>query len=668
MRTPSTAPYAGHQARCSLSFGGIAGLRAALLATCAAVAGECLAQTVQFVVASKQNRYLQTSASNVQVDSQSPTGAFQFSADVVGQNISGLSPAPTVAGPIDASLLGPNGGVLAYDASSNAWRLAGSYGSAAEREARFGNGTYTFTVKGNVIPLQLTGDAYPNVPTATLAGGAWVDGKYYFDPAKPLTISTNAFAGYSTYKGVIDLDYALSYVQQAWSLDPANNFRSVTIPANTFEPGREYTFLVRFNAFVDDGRNAALGSYNAAIYRSETAIRVKAERPQPFPMTVTSSIGPTVASASAVIQYRPQDVGSTGSVYVFALAPADLAKAAPAGDPPLVVGKTISANGRKDTAVSCVLAQLNASGQLQAVSVSSLQAYITGVLSSQGQAVTLLNGVPTVNIAGAVFFVGYGSSASSMINGGINRSAVAIPGTRECRPQPPQTGWWWNPAEPGRGYSIEVQGGNLFVASYLYDVSGRATWHVAMGPVSLDGSLFTNQLLTFGNGVTLGGPYKPNTRLPDAGPVTLTFDDATHGTLVWPGGTVRIERYGFGTNGITTDPLTGQPESGWWWGGSGDSGRGFFVEWQGNRAFVAGYMYDEQGNATWHVADSPVASAQTFAGSWMQFANGQTLTGAYRTPTQVNGNVAPVTIQFQGTDTAVLTLPSGPLPIARFRF
>jgi alpha-tubulin suppressor-like RCC1 family protein len=374
-----------------------------------------------------------------------------------------------------------------------------------------------------------------------------------------------------------------------------------------------------------------------------------------------------IVDARSTVSFRSPDVGTSGSVYVFALAPADLVRAAADGSAPFAAGKAIAAPGEKAD-VACVLAQLSSSGQLQAVSASSLQAYVTGVLSAQGQAVTVINGVPTASIGGATFYVGYGTSASAMLGGGVNRSVVSVPGARECKPQAPQTGWWWNPAEGGRGYSIEARGTSLFMASYLYDVSGRATWHVAAGPTSLDGSLFSGTLMSFGSGVTLSGPYKPNTRLADAGPITLAFDDATHGTLVWPGGTVALERYAFGAGGADTPALANQPESGWWWGGAADDGRGFFVEWQGGRAFLAGYMYDASGNPVWYVADSAVTNAQSFAGTWLQFANGQTLTGAWRAPTLANGNVAPVTIQFQGADSAILTLPSGTLPLTRFRF
>ena len=141
-----------------------------------------------------------------------------------------------------------------------------------------------------------------------------------------------------------------------------------------------------------------------------------------FPMTVSGSITPTEANIQATIQFRPQDVGTYGSVYVFALTPL-IPKMADDGSEPFVVGRTVSAPGEKYMSVACVLAQLNSAKQLQTVSVSGLQAYITGVLSGQGQAVQILNGVPTANVERATFYVGYGTSPTAMINSGINRSA-----------------------------------------------------------------------------------------------------------------------------------------------------------------------------------------------------------------------------------------------------
>jgi hypothetical protein len=397
--------------------------------------------------------------------------------------------------------------------------------------------------------------------------------------------------------------------------------------------------------------------------------------PAVFPMVVTGSIGPTVSNITAAIQYRPQDVGTSGSVYTFAVAPSTIVKSAPGKSvlpedvlPPLGYA-TRADDGTKDTAVACVLAQLNSSGQLQAVTVSSLQAYVSGVLSSAGQAVNVINGVATANIGGATFYVGYGTSASSMLSSGVNRNVVAVPGALECKPQAPQTGWWWNASESGRGYTIESSGNKLFIATYLYDVTGRSTWYVSAGPTSLDGSLYTGNLESYANGQTLTGAYRAPTLPPTiAGTISLAFSDATHGTLVWPGGTVAIKRYEYGTGGVNAIPQANQPESGWWWN-KNESGRGYFIEWQGGTAVMAGYLYEADGHSAWYYAAAQTPNAQALSANWSQYANGQTLTGAYKPATQANPNVGPVTIQFQGAQDGIMTLPGGrQVPITRYRF
>lgn len=39
----------------------------------------------------------------------------------------------------------------------------------------------------------------------------------------------------------------------------------------------------------------------------------------------------------------------------------------------------------------------------------------------------------------------------------------------------PRTGWFWNPAEGGRGFAIERQGSQLFVAGFMYETTGEST-------------------------------------------------------------------------------------------------------------------------------------------------------------------------------------------------
>jgi len=255
-----------------------------------------------------------------------------------------------------------------------------------------------------------------------------------------------------------------------------------------------------------------------------------------------------------------------------------------------------------------------------------------------------------------------------MINNGINRSVASFPGTTSCAPQPPQAGWWWNTAEGGRGYSIEASGNLLFLASYLYDESGRATWTIAAGNTSLDGSLFVGRLEGYSGGQTLSGDYRPRGPVAYLGDLTLAFSDAAHGTLTWPGGSLAVERFNIIPNGLGATPLANQPENGWWWNPE-ESGRGFFLEWQGSTLFMAGYMYEAGGNPLWYLTSAAAANLQGYSGNWLQYGNGQTLTGQYRAPQVISSNVAPVTIQFQGGDVALLTLPGNrTTTIRRYRF
>lgn len=389
----------------------------------------------------------------------------------------------------------------------------------------------------------------------------------------------------------------------------------------------------------------------------------------PVFLVVASGAGGEV---SAQLRYRAEDVGTVAGTYVFALAPADVVKTAKDGSAPMTFGKTVSRGGSKALSVACVLSQLNASGQLQAVTPAQLQAYLTGVLSGLGQSVPVVGTTGSVSIGGATFYVGYGSSPSGMLGGGLTRSVITLPGARECRPQAPQTGWWWNAAEGGRGYSIEVAGNNIFYAAFLYDESGRSNWFVATGRTSLDGSFFTGPLYAVRNGQTLFGPYRAPDPVTTAGTLTLTFDDASHATMVWPGGAIPIERFNIIPNGLATAPPANRPENGWWWNPA-ESGRGFFIEWQdgtgGPHADLAGYMYDDAGNPVWYLSLYPTPDPRFFSGNWWSYANGQTLTGAYRPATRVSDNVAPVTIQFHSATTATMTLPGGrTVSLTRHRF
>lgn len=109
----------------------------------------------------------------------------------------------------------------------------------------------------------------------------------------------------------------------------------------------------------------------------------------------------------------------------------------------------------------------------------------------------------------------------------------------------PEAGWWWNPAEPGRGFAIEKQGNNLMIAGFLYDANGAATWYTAAGPMT-NSSTFTHTLDTFANGQCMNCAYKAPSQGASVGEIELNFTSTTSGTLKWPGGQIPIQRFIFG--------------------------------------------------------------------------------------------------------------------------
>jgi hypothetical protein len=112
----------------------------------------------------------------------------------------------------------------------------------------------------------------------------------------------------------------------------------------------------------------------------------------------------------------------------------------------------------------------------------------------------------------------------------------------------PEAGWWWNPQEPGRGFFLEWQGKQLFMAGYMYDDAGNPIWYLS-GDGQPSGNLqsYANTWQLYGNGQTLTGPYKPAGLMnPSVAPVTIQFQGAAAAIMTLPGNkTTAIERFAF---------------------------------------------------------------------------------------------------------------------------
>ena len=226
----------------------------------------------------------------------------------------------------------------------------------------------------------------------------------------------------------------------------------------------------------------------------------------------------------------------------------------------------------------------------------------------------------------------------------------------------PATGWWWNPAEPGRGFSLETRAGRFYFASFLYDTDGSPLWFVANGAQT--GTTLTGTLAKFGSGQTLAGAYHEPQLVGTAGTATLSFNSSTTGNLSWPGGNLAIQR--FPIDGQTVHaPQGGAPETGWYWNAN-ESGTGWFFEVQGSNLFLAGYLYDGAGRPVWYVASGAMTSATAFDGDLQLYAGGQTMTGGYRTPTSTSA-IGRISVRFSNSTAAMLTLPQGrTIALSRF--
>ena len=320
------------------------------------------------------------------------------------------------------------------------------------------------------------------------------------------------------------------------------------------------------------------------------------EAPPPvFEMTVASNITATTATASAQIQFRPQDVGTTGRVFVFAYAPR---------------ARVSGAAAKVDN--DCVLAQVGPTGQLTAVSASQLQAFFSGTLSSQGQAVQILNNASTPSVSGATFYVGYGGDAGAMLDQGIFRDAVVVPGSGVCPLLPMQTALWWIPRENGWGLNLNHQGNTLFGTLFTYDANRAPLWLVMSGgAMQADGRTFTGDLLRTTGPAFNAQPFRPlgPENVSTVGRMSVTFNDANTAALTYTvnGTEVRksIQRQVFGSRPANCMPIAGGRASSTnyqdlWWNAS-ESGWGLNITHQDNTLFATLFTYDATGRDLWLV-------------------------------------------------------------------
>ncbi len=104
----------------------------------------------------------------------------------------------------------------------------------------------------------------------------------------------------------------------------------------------------------------------------------------------------------------------------------------------------------------------------------------------------------------------------------------------------PVTGLWWNPAESGSGYDLQVQHGVLVVTMYSYTSTGDPVWYLALGSLANAGVGVTvaGTLDKYRGGQCASCMYQMPSPMGSDGAVTLSFTSPTAATVQLPGGRV----------------------------------------------------------------------------------------------------------------------------------
>jgi len=224
----------------------------------------------------------------------------------------------------------------------------------------------------------------------------------------------------------------------------------------------------------------------------------------------------------------------------------------------------------------------------------------------------------------------------------------------------PQDGWWWNPAESGSGYAIERQGDSLFMAAFLYEAGGAATWYAASLALQPDGT-YKGDMTRFVGGKSLLGAYKAPASNSIVAKATASFPFPYMGTLsiAFPDNTparvIPINRFAFSSP--VFDPSQAAFQNGWWWNEQ-ESGTGYFIEVQGSQAFIASFMYDTSGQPTWYASVANLFTTSSLSGPLDLFANGQSLSGNYKAPSVSAGAAGTMAYGFSSNAIGFMTLPN----------
>ena len=378
--------------------------------------------------------------------------------------------------------------------------------------------------------------------------------------------------------------------------------------AGTPQGVSQFTFTGTWDLRTATGSAILRGGNNTTPF----LFRADLTAPEPvFELTPRTRRDPQTVTATAELRYRAADVGRSGGTFVFASAPAGkVRRGLEASAVQLGMAKSAKADPEP-----CVLAQMSPAGQLQAVSIGQLEAFISGAFSAAGASVSILDNTPTPVVEGSTFYVGYGTTPVAMLDGGIYRNAVTIPGSGSCPPLPYMTSLWWNPQESGWGINLNQQGSILFGTLFTYDAARAPLWLVMSGgALQSDGLTYSGDLYRTTGPAFNANPFTPigPANLTRVGTMSVAFDEGNAATLTYSVSgtevTKSIQRQVYGSRAANCLPTTENRavstnyQDLWW--NPGESGWGINLTHQDNTLFATLFTYDGAGRGLWLVMSS----------------------------------------------------------------
>ena len=187
------------------------------------------------------------------------------------------------------------------------------------------------------------------------------------------------------------------------------------------------------------------------------------------------------------------------------------------------------------------------------------------------------------------------------------------------------SGWWWNPAESGRGFFLEFRNDQVCAACCLYGDDGLPTWLATdWGPLLPSGEMSADlRVRQF--------PRRPErmeaeSARPTQEAISIQFAGTRTAVARLGATAISLEVQNAqnpGRAAHATSSLTG-----WWIDDAQQAECAALVEILDDRVIAALLRKED-----WCITVAARRGTRSYAGEWLQFLGGQTIHGPYRAPT-----------------------------------